>query len=60
MILTTKVDVKLSEEDIKEAIAQYVSKYTDYNFVKDNVSITHQESGYDVYNATVTSNLTNL
>ncbi len=62
------ITVMLSEEDIKEAIAQYVNKYCGRDFTKDSVSISHQEYGDDgignyahtEYKATVKENLVNL
>lgn len=41
------VTVMLSEEDIKEAIVQYVNKYSSYEATRDNVFISHQEYGDD-------------
>ena len=47
MDITKSITVKLSEEDIKEAIAQYVNKYSGCDFTKNSVSISHQEYGDD-------------
>lgn len=68
MDITKAITVKLSEEDIKEAIAQYVNKYSGRDFTKDNVSIFYQKYDDDgignyahtEYKATVMKNLVNL
>lgn len=68
MDITKSITVNLSEEDIKEAIAQYVNKYSGHDFTKDNVFISHQEYGddgvcqhsYTKYKATVIETLINL
>lgn len=68
MDITKSITVNLLEEDIKEAIAQYVNKYSGNDFTKDNVSISHQEYGDDgacqhshtEYKATVIETLINL
>lgn len=68
MDITKSITIKLSEEDIKEAIAQYVNKYSDHDFARDSVSISHQEYGDDgignyahtEYKATVMESLVNL
>lgn len=68
MDITKSITVNLSEEDIKEAIAQYVNKYSGHDFTKNSVFISHQEYGDDgignyahtEYKATVIENLVNL
>lgn len=68
MEIVKNTTVKLSEEDIKEAIAQYVNKYSGYEFTRDSVFISHQEHGEDgienyphtEYKATIVENLVNL
>ena len=68
MDITKSITVNLSEEDIKEAIAQYVNKYSGHDFTKSSVFISHQEYGDDgignyshtEYKATIIENLVNL
>lgn len=70
MKIVNNITVMLTEEDIKEAIVQYVNKYSSYEVTMDSVFISHQEHGedgignypYTEYKATIVEkeNLVNL